>query len=877
MNLRSGVRLGPYEIVAPIGAGGMGEVYKARDTRLGRPVAIKILPAEFAQDAKFKVRFQREAKTISSLNHPHICTLHDVGCENDVDFLVLELCEGKTVAQRLESGPLPVEQVLEYGVQIAEALDKAHRKGIVHRDLKPSNVMLTKSGVKLLDFGLAKEQRGASPDDGSRTSTVDQPLTADTGIAGTLQYMAPETLSSGHVDARSDIYALGLVLYEMIGGRPAFQADSRAKLVAAILEREPEALPSSIDPDLAHAVARCILKDPDQRWQNAADIAATLRWLRMRPQPIASGKRTRSTRAAFAALIALLVLSTAAAAIQWFRRPKPVVQRRLSSIVIRNAPLAIAVGRSFAVAPDGRTIAFIGGPASRMYFRSSIDGTETEVPDSDRSIEPMFSPDNKWFGFSQVGKLKKLELATGDVRTIGEDGSRGANFVRAAWGDQDRIAFNVGMASISLISAAGGPLTELVKRTDVKCTRPSFLPGGRRVIFDCGTTADPNERTIEMLDIDTRRTSVLLKGGAQPVFSPTGHLLYVRTDRSGSEHGTIYSVGFDLSSSRVTTAPVPRVSDVLIFQPYPSGGRAHYGVDQDGSIYYVPDDNAKREKELVWLDPHGRVSAATTHVALYRNPNLSWDGSRVAYVDEMSVWVGDLARDSWIEVAQADFVQIPLWSSDDSTLAYEASTNGQFGIFTVPADGSKPPTVLLQEPGARLIPNAWSRDGRWLTFSKFKGGTSQGIWAFDLQTQRRVQLVPGPAMGGALISPQGHYVALQTNRTVQVQSFPQTGPRSTIANLPPCPPSLTCGAISWSRDGKSLLYFGDKRILSFPVKSSSGKVVIGEPTTILDQSGLDPAISFADVAPDGSKFLALRAKIKPRWDRINVLSGWWTQ
>jgi len=476
MTLRSGVRLGPYEIVAPIGAGGMGEVYKARDTRLGRAVAVKILPSEFASDVKLKLRFEREAKAISSLNHPNICTLHDIGRERDVDYLVMELCEGKTLAQKLEDGPLPIEQVLDYGVQIADGLDKAHRKGIVHRDLKPSNIMLTKSGVKLLDFGLAKQVTAIGSAAGTQTSTVDQPLTGDSTIAGTLQYMAPETLTSGQVDARSDIYALGLVLYEMIGGRPAFASDSRAKLVAAILEREPAAL-SSANADLDHVVVRCLRKDPDDRWQSASDISEDLRWMRARPGSSVAAASSHATRFAIAALMLLLMSATAIAIVLWMRRPMQKVERRLTSIFFRNAPLTLSTGRSFAVSPDGRTIAFICGTPWRLFLRSAADGIETEVPNSERALEPMFAPDGTWLAFSQLGKLKKLELATGDVRTIGDDGSKGANFVRGAWANKTASFSMSVVAPFSSSPPRVARPSTLCERTPAVCMR-RFCPAG---------------------------------------------------------------------------------------------------------------------------------------------------------------------------------------------------------------------------------------------------------------------------------------------------------------------------------------------------------------------------------------------------------------
>jgi len=362
------------------------------------------------------------------------------------------------------------------------------------------------------------------------------------------------------------------------------------------------------------------------------------------------------------------------------------------------------------------------------------------------------------------------------------------------------------------------------------------------------------------------------------MYSPTGHLLFIRTDRAGSQRGTIYSVSFDLKSGRVTSSPIPRVSDVAIDSPYPSGGRAHFSVGNDGTIYYVPYDPSSTEKELLWLDRRGHVAPASPHLASYGTVSLSWDGKHVAYSDTVSIWVGDLARDSWIEVAQGDFVQAPLWSADDSTITYEASNSGEYAIWTVPADGSKPSTVLLKEPQARLIPSSRSHEGGWLTLQKFKARTSQGTWAFNVQSRSMIQILPGPAMSRSVIAPNGRSVMYRgPTESIQVQSFPALGPRTTILNTPPCPPAISCGPYGWFRDSNALFYVDQKSIVTVPVTWTNGKAAVGQPETILDRSGLDPMISVQDVAPDGRSFLAVRQKNTPRYDHINILSGWWTQ
>jgi len=865
------MRLGPYEIVAPIGAGGMGEVYKARDTRLGRAVAVKILPSEFASDAKLKLRFEREAKAISSLNHPHICTLHDVGREKDVDYLVMELCEGKTLAHRLEDGPLPVEQVLDYGEEIADALDKAHRKGIVHRDLKPSNIMLTKSGVKLLDFGLAR-QIAAVPSGASRTSTVDQPLTGDGTIAGTLQYMAPETLTSGQVDARSDIYALGLVLYEMIGGRPAFQADSRAKLVAKILEHPPPQLATE-NRDLEHIVSRCLRKDPEERWQSAADIAAELQWLRSRSQEMAPSRKKRPSLIWLAIVVA--VSATALIVSRPWRAPNRKVERRLSSIVIDHAPLSMELGRSFAVSPDGQFIAFVAGVPPRLYVHDTVDGREREIPNIESANRPTFSPDGKWVAFSQGGKLNKVELATGDVRHVADD-------PRMAWGDNDTIAY-ADESFIKLVPSSGGSPTLISWPPGLAYRKPSFLPGGHKLLLDVGPRngQNPNELTIAVFDLDTKKLTPVLQGGAQPLYSPTGHLLFLRTDHPSSQRGTIFAARFDLKSNRVTSAAIPVVSDVQVYFPFSIGGQAHYAVGRDGAIYYVPYDPANTERELLWLDRDGRTRAATTRIANYYSGSLSADGSRLAYADNMRLWVGDLARDIWIELAQADFLMAPVWSPDASTIAYQlGGITGAGSVFVVPSDGSKLPSLLWRGPDGPVqwaTPSSWAPDGRWIAATSFEkeGG---GISVIDTKTGKLSRVVTGLAFT-PVFSPDGHWISFSLavgagKFVVQVQQFPGPGTRTTVSTEIPCRPGELCVRSWWSRDGRRLYFGGLHDVIASDVSVSNGHFVAGPAKLLLETP---PDVLVVRVTPDGERFLAIRQKRQPRWDHINILSGWWTE
>ena len=445
MSLTAGTRLGPYEILAPIGAGGMGEVYKAKDTRLERTVAVKVLPEHLAESPERKARFEREAKAISQLNHPHICTLYDVGEQDGLDYLVMEYIEGETLAERLKRGPLPLDEAIEYGVQIADGLDKAHRAGIVHRDLKPGNAMLTKSGIKLLDFGLAKVLGGELDSESSDAPTRQKDLTKDQSIIGTLQYMAPEQLEGKEIDARTDIFAFGALLYEMITGHKAFEGNSQASLIAAILEREPApitTLQPLSSPTLNHVVTTCLAKDPERRWQTARDLTRELEWCTESAAGAAAStvstgaeeryqKRERVLIGTSVVLLALLV---------WrFLLPSTAFDTSIARVEIGLPPGQELTG-FLDISPDGKRLAYTAkneiGP-SGLYLRS-LDAFEPRlVDDTEGAYAPFFSPDGEWVAFFANGKLLRVSFAGGEPIEIADAPRPNGG----AWGENDSIIF----------------------------------------------------------------------------------------------------------------------------------------------------------------------------------------------------------------------------------------------------------------------------------------------------------------------------------------------------------------------------------------------------------------------------------------------------
>src|SRR5712692_7774116 len=528
MSLASGTRLGPYEIGAPLGAGGMGEVYRALDTRLERTVAIKILPPQLSDDPVRKQRFEREAKTISSLNHPHICVLYDVGHQDGTDYLVMECLEGETLAKRLEKGPLPLDQVLKFGGQIADGLDKAHRGGVVHRDLKPGNIMLTSSGAKLLDFGLAKP---AAPLAAIATRSADaaqaKPVTAQGTIVGTIQYMSPEQVEGKELDARSDVFSLGAVLYEMLTGQRAFQGKSQLSVASAILEKEPAPI-STIKPltppALDRAIRHCLAKDPEDRWQTARDLLLELKWIAEGGSAAAPAKTAVNSgalgRRVLAMSLGTLLLGAGIASLAtWNLKPTP--PRPVTRTMITLPPgqrLAGLDQPAVALSPDGTHLAYVAiqGGIQQLYLRAMDSLEARPILGTEDAVSPFFSPDSKWLGFFAGQKLKKVSVDGGTALTLGDAG----NHRGASWGGRGMIVFSpTGISVLQQVPDAGGttqPLTRIEKGEGSQ-RWPEFLPADQALLFAAGaTTSNWNNSQIAVQSLGRGERRNLIQGGTQP-------------------------------------------------------------------------------------------------------------------------------------------------------------------------------------------------------------------------------------------------------------------------------------------------------------------------------------------------------------------------
>ncbi|MGA9883918.1 MAG: protein kinase [Candidatus Acidiferrales bacterium] len=876
-----GTKLGPYEILSPLGAGGMGEVYRARDTRLDRTVAVKILPDHLADRAELRERFEREARTIASLNHPHICTLFDIGQHDGTDFLVMECLEGETLAQRLTKGPLPLEQVLQYAIQIADALDKAHRKGVVHRDLKPGNIMLTKTGAKLLDFGLAKLQQGASPATAvSQLATMSPAITAQGMIVGTLQYMAPEQLEGKEADARTDIFAFGAVVYEMATGRKAFEGKSQASVIAKILESEPPPISSlqpMTPPALDRAVKKCLAKEPDDRWQSAVDLHDELKWIADGGAQSATGAApipavgTRWRRALPWMLLGAAVIVAAIFAWAYQRAvhaPAPIAKVMRFQIPI-TSPLAQGGGR-FAISPDGRQLAYAATGSddiSRLWVRP-LDSLEARpLPGTETSVFPPFfwSPDSRYVAFGADGKLKTVDVASGTVETLCDAPGL---VVGGSWNRDGVIIFGSFPGSIMRVSASGGTATPITaldpSRQESTHWMPSFLPDGRHFIYwrvssKAGSSGvyvgsintNPDEQDLKPLMVSD--SSAAYAPSSDP---DSGQLLFMR-------NGSLMAQPFDARTLQLSGAPVIVAENVGAFQ-----NDGFFSVSADGILVYRTADVSATALQPTWFNRQGRVLGTAGEPSNYGQPALSRNGIKAAFTQyssgaKESVWLIDFTRGTSTRLTFGSDAEEPVWSADGKSLIFGSNPNGIFDLYQKPANGASGEELLLKSSEDK-IPTDVSRDGRYLLYDSLDPKTAADIWVLPLQGDRK----PFPFLstnfieGDAHFSPDGHWVAYDSDESghdeVYVRPFSPDS-SGTDASGAGAKWQVSYGGgdePQWSADGKELYYVTpDWKVMEADV-TTSPTFQAGTPK-LLFQAPQQPIGSNGRYTIDGKKFLFL--------------------
>jgi eukaryotic-like serine/threonine-protein kinase len=842
MGLRTGTQLGPYEILSAVGAGGMGEVYRARDKRLDRIVAIKILPGHLADRAELRERFEREARTIASLNHPHICTLYDIGHQDGIDYLVMEYLEGETLAERLKKGPLPLVQVLQYAIEIADALDKAHRKGITHRDLKPGNIMLTKTGTKLLDFGLAKLTQETTPANISlsKLPTANDPVTAQGTIVGTLQYMAPEQLEGKGVDARTDIFAFGVVVYEMATGKKAFEGKSQASVIGAILKDDPPPIGSlqpMTPPALDRVVKKCLAKEPEKRWQGASDLCDELKWIAeggsqvmLTPTAAVKGIRMLGRRGLILGAGALLLGAIGIGIAIWNLKPTPT--RPVSRSVIALAPgqqLATTVlldsGPAVTLSPDGTHLAYVArqGGTQQIYLRA-MDSLEAKpIPGTEGAYNPFFSPDGQWLGFFAGGKLKKVSVSGGAALTLG-----GAVAARgASWGSQGMIVFTPSLASVLLqVSDAGGTPQPLTRLENGETTHrwPEFLPGGKAVLFAAaGTGANWNNAQIAVHSVGTGERRNLIQAGTHPRYAPSGHLVYV-------QGGNLMAVPFDPKRLEVTGAAVPVVEGVL--QPLLNGS-AQYSFSATGSLVYVPGGvQAGTPSKLVWVSRNGAEQPLAAPARAYLSPRLSPDGRRVAVgitEQDFQVWLYDLARETLTRLTlEGNSNSNPAWTPDGKRIAFVSNMVRSFFWQLADGSGGLERLTTSEYNGA---PNSWSPDGQLLAFIEINPTTGSDVWVLRLGDRKAQPFLRTPFNeGGPRFSPDGRWLAYVSDESdrweIYVQPYPGPGGKWQISTDGGTEPV-------WNPNGRELFYRSGDKMMAVDIATQPG-FAAGRPRVLFE-------------------------------------------
>jgi len=872
MALQAGMKLGPYEIVAAVGAGGMGEVYRARDTRLDRAVAIKVLPSHVAADLDLRQRFEREARAISSLAHPHICALYDVGHQDGTDYLVMEYLEGESLADRIAKGPLPLPQVLRYGMEIADALDKAHRQGIIHRDLKPGNVVLTKSGAKLLDFGLAKLARagsGSSPTELSSLATEEKPLTEQGTMLGTMQYMAPEQLEGKEADPRTDVFALGVVLYEMATGRKAFDGTSRASLIAAILSSELPPI-SSVQPmsppAFDHVVKSCLAKDPDDRWQTAHDVTAELRWIAQTSSQatgVSPAVRERRRRGKMAWAAGTLVLVFLAGLSGWAlgaRSPRSGSPLYLALGFSPNAALAPGNRLAVALSPDGRHLVYAGreGPSTRLYVRALDQADSKPIPGAEipgvSEGSPFFSPDGQWVAFFAEGKLKKVALAGGPPVVLCDAPSgRGGS-----WGDDGTIVFAPSLSSgLSRVPAGGGTPEAFTKPEPAKGETshrwPDVLPGSQAVLFTVGTGGSWANAHVAVQSLKTGERK-LIGEGAFPRYVPTGHVLFAKG-------GAILAFPFDLETLAPTGPAVPVLDGV---ETYNQGtGAAQLAFSRDGSLLYLA--SATSERTLVWADRKGLIEEIKAPPRSYQGVSLSPRGDRVTLQVEdgpgLDLWIYEFERGTLTRLTFGGSNESAVWTPDGARIAFSAwSAGGLQALSWLPSDGSGAPEELAKGESGWQWPVSFSPDGRHLTMDITHPGTDYDVWILPLDGDRKPRaLIQTPFdERQAQFSPDGRFILYQSEETgrsqIYVQPYPGPGGKRQVS---------TDGgfAARWSRNGREIFYrAGDRatRMMAVEIETRP-ELRVGKPRLLFETpQELGIGGTDYDVAPDG-RFLVVKA------------------
>jgi len=860
----------------------MGEVYRARDTRLDRTVAIKVLPPHLSQDPVRKQRFEREAKTISSLNHPHICVLHDIGHQDAVDFLVMECVEGESLAERLEKGPLPLDQVMKYGAQIADALDKAHRKGIVHRDLKPGNIMLTKSGAKLLDFGLAKPAPSEAAAVTLTASPAVRPLTADGAIVGTYQYMSPEQLQGKEADSRSDIFALGTVLYEMATGKRAFEGKTQISVIAAILEQEPPPIPRlqpTAPAAFERAVRTCLKKDPEERWQSAHDLKAELEWMALgqaaAPAAVHPGGWERLMW-----MTGLLLTGAALFMGGYFRRPirqEPAIRASLPPPPNVAYSFTSANWGTLALSPDGLLLAFVAqakDSAQQLWIRPLNSLESRPLAGTEYAFAPFWSPDSRWIAFFARGKLRRVEASGGPVETLCDaPAGRGGT-----WNSDGQILLSPDIGKpLFQVPATGGtvaPATQLDgSRQEGTHRWPQFLPDGKHYLFYVRTSS-LSTSGVYVGTLGSHEHRQVLSSILNGLYAPPGYLLYGK--------GTaLVAQPFDIRRMEVSGTPVVLAGDLSALSP---GNYASFSVSPAGPLVYSS-GGVILGRQMYWYDRQGKQLGTLGSPEFSSSLQISPDGKKLALrqallpVANFEIWSFDLAREVRARLSFTGRTALtPVWSPDGTQLAFSHTGDESSGdhLYLLSADGTGKEQPLEQPPIQSIAnhPTSWSPDGSLLLFEHQDTAGKTSIWVMPMKGERK----PRPFLEtqfkteSGMFSPDGHWVAYVSNDSgedeVYVVPFPGPAGRVRVSAAGGSQPR-------WNRDGRRIFYLSSQnKLTEAEVTENPHEFRVGATRELFALRPLTLPGYIYDAAQDGQKFLVLQELEETSVAPLTLVLNW---
>jgi Tol biopolymer transport system component len=872
MTLPPGTRLGPYEVTGALGAGGMGEVYRARDARLNRDVALKVLPRNVAGDADRLARFAREAQLLASLNHPHIASIYGLEQAGETQALVLELVEGPTLAERIDKGALPPDEALPIARQIAEALEAAHEQGIVHRDLKPANVKLRPDGAaKVLDFGLAKAFEPASgPADTSLSPTLTARATQAGIVMGTAAYMAPEQAKGKPVDKRADIWAFGAVLFEMLTGQRLFTGETASEILAAVILKEPDlgGLPHATPPAIRHLLARCLEKDPKRRLRDIGEARLIL------GDPLAAGPATSAMGAIAAPAAAVrsfgwmiwpaLGLAVALASVLYLMvRPRAESGTPVARYDVQmpfKAALNLAARPAVALSPDGATLVFVATQegTSRLHLRRRDQGEARPLPGTEGASHPVFSPDGRRLAFFAEGKLKKMDLDGTPVALGPVNDARGLS-----WLDDATLVYAPeAIGPVRMVPVAGGASQAITTLDDGKEERshrwPEALPGGKVVLFTVGLISSPDNYDASSIDavvVASGQRRTVLSGATMARYVEPGYLVYARA-------GTLYAVAFDAGNLEVRGSHVPVVQGVSADVPT---GAYHFTTSTEGTLAYVPGGRQAGLRRLVWADRRGQFQPTEVTPANFNDLRLSPDGTRAAVLVGTSgsgdLWVYHATRRTFTRLTFSGNCATPAWSRDGRTIYYATvePTGRRTVVHRVPADGSLEPEEVATVP-TRAYLGTLSPDDASIVLSWANLGSAGKTDIRRLPLNPAAEPVTVAATEfdeyGATFSPDGRWVAYQSDQSsrdeVYVRAASGTGGRWQISTEGGEEPV-------WSRNGTELFYRSEGRLMAVPIRTQP---IFEAQTPQLLFEGVyrmrsDSGMSF-DAAPGGDRFLMIR-------------------